>query len=232
MGLETGSALRPMAKGLQALNTVRAKYKRQPFAAAVKAHCGYAVLPVNVKSPEGKDLMDALERVLQNFVRAGKDIGYRGKRINEVGKKLEQVIEEELKKEDFAPSRLRSSGYPDLFLTRDGHPVYADVKVSSADEATSKNRYRMFYYSVGSRKKVTTDAHHLLIQIWMKREEADFWSVVRWSVRDLHGLEVQLKVEWNAEYPDVRNILPLRTGDATTRTASTNSAKTKRRPAN
>ena len=124
---------------------------------------------------------------------------YKGNRANDVGKKLETPIIEEFKKTDLVPNPLGSSGYPDLYVEYKTRKIYIELK-TSAQKRKHATHHRLFYFTSG--KKITCDAHHLLLQIQIEEEADKYWRVVSWQLRDLYDLRVSLKTEWNANNAD------------------------------
>lgn len=124
---------------------------------------------------------------------------YQGDRANDVGKNMESGIIEEMKKTRLKPTQLTSSGYPDLYVEYNLQKIYIELK-TSAQKKKKETQHRLFYFTSG--KKITCDAHHLLLQLQIEEESGKYWKVVSWQLRDLYNLRVGLKTEWNANNRD------------------------------
>jgi len=174
---------------------------KQNFRDIFAKSCGYKILQINMKKARDKQIIDFISQAMANFLVSSKRSGtrYKGNRANDVGKKLEPAIIEELKKTDLLPMPLGSSGYPDLYLEYHTKKVYLELK-TSAQKKKATTHHRLFYFTSG--KKVKFDAHHLLLQVQIEEEADKYWRVVSWQLRDLYNLKVSLKTEWNANYAD------------------------------
>jgi hypothetical protein len=124
---------------------------------------------------------------------------YEGDRANDVGKNMESGIIEEIKKSKLLPTQLGSSGYPDLYVEYKEQKIYIELK-TSAQKKKRDTHHRLFYFTSG--KKITCDAHHLLLQVQIEEVKDKIWQVVSWQLRDLYNLKVALKTEWNANHQD------------------------------
>lgn len=173
------------------------QYFRDIFATS----CGYKIIRVDVKKVGDRKIVDFVARAMNNFLASSQKSGtrYKGNRANDVGKKMETGIIEELKKTPLVPTSLGSSGYPDLYVAYKSKKIYIELK-TSAQTKKATTHHRLFYFTSG--KKVNADAHHLLLQIQIEEEADKYWRVVSWQLRDLYNLKVSLKTEWNANYAD------------------------------
>lgn len=164
----------------------------------VKETTGHEVFKLNiVDTPEDKTLFDALEKAAKNFINSGNRTGqrYHGNRINDVGKRIEEVFVEELKKTKLIPKQLKTSGYPDIKVCdASGRVTYLESKAVSKDWEST---LRSFYYKNGS--KIDSDARHLLIA-WNIEEERDkYWKVTGYKFCDLFNLaQMGVKLEFNS----------------------------------
>ena len=122
---------------------------------------------------------------------------------------METGIIEEMKKTALKPTQLGSSGYPDLFIIHNLQKIYIELK-TSAQKKKRDTHHRLFYFTSG--KKITCDAHHLLLQIQIEEEKDKYWRVISWQLRDLYNLKVSLKSEWNANNTDFEAAGLLREG--------------------
>ena len=175
---------------------------KQNFRDILKSSCGFKLIRIDVTKIKDKQLVDTISEAMTNFLNSTKKAGIRywGNRANDVGKKLETGIIEELKKTPrLVPTALGSSGYPDLYVGYKAKKIYIELK-TSAQKKKKDTHHRLFYFTSG--KKVTCDAHHLLLQVQIEEEKDKYWRVVSWQLRDLYNLSVMLKTEWNANNAD------------------------------
>lgn len=184
---------------------------KQRFAEIVQLSCNHSIIPIDPTSQEDIALINAITKAMNNFIRTTTQTGvrYTGNRANDVGKKMEQAIIEEMRKTTITPTQLGTSGYPDLLLEFNGKKVYLELK-TSAQKKTATTHHRLFYFTSG--KKITTDAHHLMLQIQIAEEANKYWRVESWHLRDLYNLMVGLKTEWNANYQDFEGTTLLKEG--------------------
>jgi hypothetical protein len=174
---------------------------KQNFRDIFAKSCGYKILRIDMQKARDKQIVDFISEAMTNFLASSKKSGtrYKGNRANDVGKKLEPAIIEELKKTALVPRPLGSSGYPDLYVEYHTKRIYLELK-TSAQKKKATTHHRLFYFTSG--KKVKFDAHHLLLQVQIEEEADKYWRVVSWQLRDLYSLRVSLKTEWNANYAD------------------------------
>jgi hypothetical protein len=180
---------------------LRKKLGKLFFSEVVESSCGRKVLPVNIKDPHDVALINHLAFALNKFVALSKKSGQRfhGGRINEIGKQIESLIEAEIRKTPLAINKLGSSGYPDFEILQNQRVTYLELK-STGNINKKSTHHRMFYFTTG--KKIKSDARHLLLQIQMEEESNKYWKVLSWQIRDLSGLKVSLKSEFNANFQD------------------------------
>ena len=190
---------------------LRKKLGKIDFSKIVEASCGYKVIPINSIDPQDTALIRHLEFALKNFLQLTKRTSsrFRGQRINDVGKKIEPLIVEEIKKTPLEITRLGLSGYPDFEIKQNERISFLELK-TTGNIHKKKTHHRMFYFSSG--KKITSDGRHLLLQIQMEEESNKYWKVLEWSIRDLSSLEVGLKTEFNANFQDLYSTPLLRSG--------------------
>lgn len=129
-------------------------------------------------------------------------------RINEVGNAVELLVLEALAQTGIdvgrpqPPSgRKKTAGYPDLFASTDDDYYYIEIKTYSPK--TIRSSQRTFYISPSEDFKVTRDAFHLLLAFSTEEIEDGVYSLTGFKLLDLHGLECQLKLEFNASNKDL-----------------------------
>jgi hypothetical protein len=168
----------------------------------IEASCGYKILPIDSKNPQDKALIRHLTYALDSFVALTKKTGqrFRGNRINDIGSKIEGLIEAEISKTPLEISKLGKTGYPDFEIRQNDRVTYLELKTTGNINKKSTH-HRMFYFTTG--KKIKNDGRHLLLQIQMEEESNKYWQVVAWHLRDLAGLKVSLKAEFNANFQDI-----------------------------
>lgn len=177
------------------------KLGKQTFSDVLKQSCNLQIIPIDPKSTEDKALIDTITKSMNNFLKTGRQASarYKADRVNDAGKKMEGAIVEEMKKTALNPTKLGSSGYPDLLIEFNGKKSYVELK-TSAQKNKKDTQHRLFYFTSG--KKIKHDAHHLLLQVQISEEADKYWKVEYWELRDLYNLKVGLKTEWNANQQD------------------------------
>ncbi|MGC9086952.1 MAG: hypothetical protein ACP5IT_12240 [Thermoproteota archaeon] len=175
--------------------------KEIPFPQLVKATTGFSVLPLDLNSEKDKFLFETITASATNFVKLCERSKrrFRGERINEVGRAVENEFVQELKKTSLRPELLGKAGYPDIKVVDPyGRITYLECKTISKEWDSS---FRAFYYTEGS--KITSDARHLLIGWGVVEERDKYWRVLGWKLSDLYYLKIKLKAEFNASYADL-----------------------------
>jgi hypothetical protein len=173
---------------------------RVAFPIIVKQSTGFDVIPINFRDSSDKDLIDKLNGILRKFLKTSISVHsrYEGKRANEVGRRIEEDLVNEMNKLPLATKRLGRTGYPDIEITYLSKITYLEMKTSSVIE---KSGFRYFYYTGGD--KIKSDARHLLLNIAVTEEIPRYWKVDNWILSDLSKLSVRLKNEFNASKDDL-----------------------------
>jgi hypothetical protein len=167
-----------------------------PFSDVVRESSGFEIIPVNDDDAEDAELLRHLRYSLASFIRLTEkaEQRFRGNRINEVGRRFENMIVEEVKKTPIEIRKLGASGYPDFELKqRKDRITYLEIK-STANPKADLSTFRAFYYSSG--RKIQADARHLLVKVQMEEEANKYWKVLAWELRDLSTFSIQLKTEF------------------------------------
>lgn len=200
-----------MAINLSEVFGLSKKYGKLNFRDVLVAACNYNIVPVDMSNEDDKKIVDLLAKALNNFLSSTEKTGtrYTGNRANDIGKKMETGIIEEMKKTSLKPTQLGSSGYPDLYIEHKSRRIYIELK-TSGQKKKKDTHHRLFYFTTG--KKITCNAHHLLLQIQIEEEQDKYWRVISWQLRDLYNLKVSLKSEWNANNADFEEAGLLREG--------------------
>jgi hypothetical protein len=170
------------------------------FHEVVRVSSGFNVIPFNATDELDIDLMGTLSNILSKFLKTLTNTRSRlqGVRVNEVGRRIEELLVNELNKEPLSVRKLGSSGYPDIEISHKGRTIYLELKTSSRDENSS---LRYFYYTNG--KKIKCNARHLLLDITVSEESPHYWKIERWALSDLSKLRLRLKCEFNASKSDL-----------------------------
>lgn len=181
------------------------------FADLTRERSGAEVIPVPADHP----LLPVLSRGLDQMMARARYTNYTAARINEIGSQIETEIRQII---DNDPAcRLlpgRRAGYPDLTVRVNGETACIEIKTTT-EEPTSRSGFRTFY--VSSWSKVKCDAYHLLVQLFLKRTGGS--SMVNaqlrsWQIKDLSGLELSLKTEYNASLGELNGLPCLRSSRA------------------
>jgi hypothetical protein len=173
---------------------------RVHFPLVVKLSTGYDVIPINISNRLGKTFIDTLGGILKKFLKtsASTRSRYQGNRVNEVGRRIEETIVNEMNKLPLSVTRLGKTGYPDIEISYQDLISYLEMKTSSVKE---KSGFRYLYYTSGD--KIKNNARHLLLDIAVTEENPGYWKVDQWRLSDLSRLTVRLKNEFNASKTDL-----------------------------
>ena len=173
---------------------------RIPFSSIVKQSTGFNVIPINLLESSDKDLIDKLDSILNRFLKTSTSVHsrYEGARVNEVGRRIEEALVNEMNKLPLTVRRLGKTGYPDIEISYSNRITYLEMKTSSVKEESG---FRYFYYTSGD--KIKTDARHILLNISVSEETPRYWKVDNWILSDLSKLSVKLKNEFNATKDDI-----------------------------
>lgn len=170
------------------------------FPLIVRFSTGYDVIPINPSNESDRKFIDVLNTILKKFLKtsASTRSRYQGNRVNEVGRRIEETIVNEMNKLPLHVKRLGKTGYPDIEISYEDLISYLEMKTSSVKK---KSGFRYFYYTTGD--KIKMHARHLLLDIAVTEENPGYWKVDRWSLSDLSKLTVRLKNEFNASKTDL-----------------------------
>lgn len=173
---------------------------RVEFPLIVKLSTGYDVIPIDTSSEHDKSFIEILSGILKKFLKTSTSTRqrYQGSRVNEVGRRIEETIVNEMNKLPLSVKRLGSAGYPDIEISHQDLISYLEMKTSSVRE---KSGFRYFYYTSGD--KIKNNARHLLLDIAVTEENPGYWKVDQWRLSDLSKLTVRLKNEFNASKTDL-----------------------------
>lgn len=167
-----------------------------PFFEVIKATTPFNFYSLNLKDPQDLEVFNEITISANNLIKYIKSTGtgYKGNRINEVGRNIELVFVEELKKSKLKPFQLKATGYPDIkIIDSFGRVTFLECKAVSQDWEST---LRSFYYTSG--KKIDADARHLLIAWDVCKESGEYWVVKGWKLVDLSRLMVDTKMEFHS----------------------------------
>lgn len=172
-----------------------------PFHQAVRESSGFIVIPFDATDELDKELIRILSNILDKFLKTVTNTRSRlqGKRVNEVGRRIEELLVNELNKQPLSVKKLGRSGYPDIEIFHKGRTIYLELKTSSSLDENSSFRY--FYYTNG--KKIKCNAKHVLLDITVSEESPYYWKIEKWGLSDLSSLKLRLKCEFNASKSDL-----------------------------
>lgn len=171
------------------------------FQQIVYESTGFDIIPINRKEIHDKALIDILQNIIKSFLKTSKSARsrYHGDRVNEVGRRIEDVLVHEMNKQPLQVTKLVKPGYPDIQIQQENDRItYLELKTSSVKE---KSGFRYFYYTRGN--KIKSNARHLLLNIAVSEESPKYWKIDNWVLSDLSKLEVKLKCEFNASKTDI-----------------------------
>lgn len=167
------------------------------FPELVKITTGFDVLPLDTSDKSDEILRTEIVKSAKNYISYTKRAHqrYEGRRINDVGKRIEEAFVEELKKSNLTPTLLTKSGYPDIMIKDQQNRItYLESKAISEDWDSS---LRSFYYTNGN--KIKFNARHLLIAWNIEEESPRYWKVAGWKLCNLYNLNrMNIKLEFNS----------------------------------
>jgi hypothetical protein len=185
---------------LSAIFILSKKVGRVAFSKVVRASSGFSVVPIDANDKLDRDLISNFNSILSRFLKTHTNTRSRfhGTRVNEVGRRIEELLVNELNKQPLSVRKLASAGYPDIEIVHGGRTIYLEMKTSAV---ILDSGFRYFYYTSG--KKIKSDAKHLLLDITVSRESPDYWKIEKWALSDLSRLKLRLKCEFNASKSDL-----------------------------
>ena len=148
-----------------------------------------------------------MSKGLNDILSKSKYTKYEYKRINDLGKSLENEIKGIIKNNNEVKLIPFSQhmGYPDLRLEINNEIIFIEIKTTSQTEEFNSTQ-RVFYYTNGN--KISDDGYHLLIQLFVEASpnNPNSFTLKKWKIKDLYSLNVSLKKEYNASYRDLNNL--------------------------
>jgi hypothetical protein len=179
------------------------KIQNIPFSELLKATTPFDVYCINPNDPKDVELLNEITTAAKNFIKSVErtHTRFEGKRINEVGRRIEEVFVEELKKSKLKPVQLTTAGYPDIKIV-DSHErvTFLESKAISGDWDSS---FRSFYYTSG--KKIDSSGRHLLIAWDISNETGNYWKLKGWKLVDLSNLMITTKLEFQSNNQKLYN---------------------------
>jgi hypothetical protein len=186
---------------LSAIFLLSKKVGHVAFSDVVRASSGFSVVPIDATNDKlDKELITNFNSILSRFLKTSTSTRsrFQGSRVNEVGRRIEELLVNELNKQPLSVKKLGSAGYPDIEISHNGRTIYLEMKTSSVILDSS---FRYFYYTSG--KKIKSNAKHLLLDITVSEESPHYWKIEKWALSDLSRLKLRLKCEFNASKSDL-----------------------------
>ncbi len=176
------------------------------FSNLVRESSGHLVLPIDSGNKDDVPLLGHLSRALTTFVKRTERSAQRftGNRIDDVGKRFELAVAEELRRTPLEAAVLGGPGCPDCALEQGERATYLEIKTSAAVHKGANRCLKKFAFSSG--KKIKPDARHLLLKVQLEEEDNKIWKVVAWELRDLSTLKTRLKTEFDAGFGDLDDV--------------------------
>lgn len=184
-----------------------------PLGVVVRAFTGHKAIPWSDEDAHCRALRDPLVQGIGDATRRVGREGLDAARPNEVGNYMEDPVGVALTARGFvvdvpasADGRRRSAGYPDLLVSKEGHPpIYLEVKTYS--RASSDTSFRSFYLSPPL-SKVSKDAFHLLVAFEVEKRDGRFYPT-RFRLHSIDGLPLDVKHEFNTSNDVLYSACPL-----------------------
>ena len=172
------------------------KIQNIPFSELLRSTTPFDVYSLNAKDPKDLELVEQITTSANNFIKSinRTHTRFEGKRINEVGRRIEEVFVEELKKSKLTPLQLITPGYPDIKIVDAYERVtYLESKAISGDWDSS---FRSFYYTSGN--KIDSAGRHILIAWDISNETGNYWKLNGWKLVELYNLIITTKFEFQS----------------------------------
>jgi hypothetical protein len=89
------------------------------FSLIVKQSTVFDIIPISRVNTPDKTFIDILNGILRKFLKTSSSARsrYQGNRINEVGRRIEETIVNEMNKFPLSVKRLAKTGYPDIEIS-------------------------------------------------------------------------------------------------------------------
>ena len=124
-------------------------------------------------------------------------------RPNEVGNDIEAFVISALQQYKIKAGtpktksgKQKSTAYPDIKITKNGLPVYLEVKTYAQNSRNTS--LRSFFLSPSRDPKVTEEAFHLAVGFEIAQTGNNFYPVA-FKIIDLYGLDCDMKAEFNSD---------------------------------
>lgn len=181
--------------------------KGVPLPVVIEALTGFSVLKFD--QAENAHILGLLKDGTTKAGRAAAKQGVVADRPNEAGNRIEPFVMDAMNsvglvagKPRTKSGKAKAAGYPDIELRHEsGWLGYLDCKTFASKSAGSS--FRAFYLSPSREPKVTSNAVHLLLSFELQLTGRNTYVPVSWHLYDLHGLELQVKHEFNASNRDL-----------------------------
>jgi hypothetical protein len=177
--------------------------KGVPFEVVMKGLCGASVLKYEISEGNNEKTLELISNAMRSVCLAIQENPIKRPRPNEVGNDIEPFVINMLKKAGLnaippktVTGKGKATGYPDVKIQIDGHPIYLEVKTYAIK--SHNTTMRSFYLSPSDDPKVTEDAHHILVGFEVERT-GNLYSPVAFELVDLYGLECDMKFEFNSD---------------------------------
>ena len=122
----------PKPRSLKNIMKLHKQLGEVNFSELVKETTKYKIVPFNPRDNLDSKLLRNICTALEKFMQLTEksSIRYTGERINDVGKRFENMIEEQLGNSITSVKKLKRSGYPDYELSQDNRYTYLEMKVT------------------------------------------------------------------------------------------------------
>jgi hypothetical protein len=174
-----------------------------PFELVVKSLYKHEVYQFDKMATHNILLIDKLFYAMKKVCAEIKQTPIKRPRPNEVGNDIEPYVIKALieigldaSTPKTAKDKGKSTGYPDIYINNQPHPIYLEVKTyAKKNHGTTQ---RSFYLSPSEDAKITKNAHHLLVGFEVEKN-GDLYHPVGFVIADLYGLECDMKSEFNSD---------------------------------
>ena len=169
---------------------------------------GTTVLPADCLKGDSRELLDGLQVVAENAIRAMRDRPICAETPNQAGAEAKKRVGDAFSS-DFWFGKVQPNkrhGYPDFSIaTSAGTQAFVECKTFGRGK--EEDTFRSSYLSRSICETVMVDAYHFAIGIEMRRSDSDTtegsFVPESYKIVDLSGVPVAIKEEWHARNIDL-----------------------------
>lgn len=178
------------------------------FDELIREFTGKTVLPADRLKGDAQELLDGLQVVAENAMRAMRDRPICAETPNQAGTEAKKRVGDAFASEIWfgKVQPIKRQGYPDFSIaTRAGTKAYVECKTFGSGK--EEDTFRSLYLSRSICETVTADAYHIAIGIELRRVDTESTEASfvpdSYKIVDLRGVPLAMKEEWHARNYDL-----------------------------